>query len=1566
MKFKLLTISSIILGMAFAAQAQVLPSPSSQGNVKNGTNPVSLFSGTVSMGMPLYSATANNGASVPVSIGYNASGIKVNEVAGPVGLGWQLYAGGTITRVTRGIPDEYGSMVSDPSTVTSAKIQDLLDGKVDSEKDLFFFNFPGGGGKFILTGDLHGYTHATPWCDWDYSSSSACLAAENACKTANGCDDDPELPICASCDFNCAQYETIPRWACEGGVDWTGFQTMPYSDLKIKYTFSGFSEGNWEITDSQGVVYRFQHREVTTSSSTEPDGSVYGDEYTFVSTWYLTSISYPNTPDDITFTYTQAGSITTITSEYKTIATGPGSGSNRVLTVNNTEEIKHKTVTGQFYVESVNFPKGSINFTFADRDDLVGGKRLTEVDLKDKGGSVVSSTVLNQAYFSANRSYKQGGTNNCGVEETCRRLKLESVYRDGGLVQSFTYRNEEGYSGTGVNYYELPPRDSYYFDHWGYWNAGGVLGNNYVKYPRLLSASVPELPSVDYQLSSGVDRVPYSDYAQANILSRIDYPTGGYTKYAYVSNASRGGVQISSIKSYDESDQLVSGSSYSFVGQTAVPWPSFHYMYDQSADKLAIYQKSKSSALGLNGPSAGFSTATVTDLMGQGKVVYTFNNDYRSTSTFPTRSQWGGSVDNYTSQGSISSILYPPYPLYSMIYYDRGSYDKVQSYNAANNLVSEKIYTYDPYNIDPDYTVSNLALEMKKKDEVIVQGIPVETSEMFLSRYDIAVRTNRLSSVVDKFYDSGGNVTSTTTFDYHPTYKNFRTSTTSLKSDGYGSKSITKFPGDISTSTIHDVSALNAMVSQNIIGIPVQQESQIHLPDYGANVYKTNGVSITTFKTVGSGLKVPNKTFTLPLGAPVAVDSWLEGSMIEVNHMVSYNADGLVTQQVGLDGITTNYTYDADGYLTQTEVNGRTTDYVYNPLVGIQQVTDANDRSVTYEYDQRNRLLQTRNDDNEITTRYKYESSTDDPNLSAQIVAQFHSTQGNKEDFQHNFSLSNINCPYGECTYTWDFGDGTPGATGTSASHTYINPGIHYVTMTITNPEYTSPLVVSVGYNITNYNLDADINITPHSGGQLEDLTHAFSLSNEYCPTGGCTYIWNWDDGTPNSTGSAPTHWFKEPGVYDVKVTIANSTYNETATVVQSFNMANYNLNADITIAPNVAYGQLEDVLHTFILTNTYCPTGGCTYTWNWGDGTPNSTGLATTHWFKEPGDYNVAVTITNTAYNETATVYKSFNMANYDLSAVINIAYANACQFENDSHGFSLSSIYCPTLDCSYSWDWGDGSTGSGTSASHTYAGNQNTDDVNYPVTMTISSITYNESATISTVARIKDEDWTLSLIGPSTTCIVTVEPPTSGDDILYTVNTGTLSGCMTYTWKHFIAYEGWSTFANSSESQAWFPAIELINYGNHVIWVTVVDENGRTEEATLNLAVTDCGGGGSGPTCSLSSSPGTYNYAPSGPSKYFSVTTVPGTATFSVDSSPSWITITGVTSNGFTADASSNTGGSNRSGTIILQGSSPGATCTRQISVSQDSTSNPCPTGCSMVGGECISDTTGQSCGL
>lgn len=92
---------------------QSFPSPDAYQMIKNIAIPVNLYNGTASVNVPLHVVEANNGAKVPISLQYNTSGIKVQEVAGVAGLGWNLIAGGQLSRVMRGQPDELRTYASE-------------------------------------------------------------------------------------------------------------------------------------------------------------------------------------------------------------------------------------------------------------------------------------------------------------------------------------------------------------------------------------------------------------------------------------------------------------------------------------------------------------------------------------------------------------------------------------------------------------------------------------------------------------------------------------------------------------------------------------------------------------------------------------------------------------------------------------------------------------------------------------------------------------------------------------------------------------------------------------------------------------------------------------------------------------------------------------------------------------------------------------------------------------------------------------------------------------------------------------------------------------------------------------------------------------------------------------------------------------------------------------------------------------------------------------------------------------------------------------------------------------
>ena len=83
----------------------VEPSASMSQFMRYGNTPVSLYTGSIDVSVPVY-AYEDHEFNVPISLKYAFSGQKPNDSAGSVGLGWVLNAGGCITRQINHLPDE--------------------------------------------------------------------------------------------------------------------------------------------------------------------------------------------------------------------------------------------------------------------------------------------------------------------------------------------------------------------------------------------------------------------------------------------------------------------------------------------------------------------------------------------------------------------------------------------------------------------------------------------------------------------------------------------------------------------------------------------------------------------------------------------------------------------------------------------------------------------------------------------------------------------------------------------------------------------------------------------------------------------------------------------------------------------------------------------------------------------------------------------------------------------------------------------------------------------------------------------------------------------------------------------------------------------------------------------------------------------------------------------------------------------------------------------------------------------------------------------------------------------
>ncbi|MCG8373396.1 MAG: hypothetical protein MI700_07680, partial [Balneolales bacterium] len=146
-------------------------SPEAYSLGKYGDIPVSLYTGVPDISIPLYALTDGE-VSVPISLSYHAGGIRVEEKASWVGLGWALNAGGVITRTVVDEADDnphaarsefnvdaigsYHSRVlhddafwNNPHS-DSLRLADSDYREFDSEPDIFFYNFLGYTGQFFL------------------------------------------------------------------------------------------------------------------------------------------------------------------------------------------------------------------------------------------------------------------------------------------------------------------------------------------------------------------------------------------------------------------------------------------------------------------------------------------------------------------------------------------------------------------------------------------------------------------------------------------------------------------------------------------------------------------------------------------------------------------------------------------------------------------------------------------------------------------------------------------------------------------------------------------------------------------------------------------------------------------------------------------------------------------------------------------------------------------------------------------------------------------------------------------------------------------------------------------------------------------------------------------------------------------------------------------------------------------------------------------------------------------------------------------------------------------------
>lgn len=478
----------------------VPPSPNVAALQRYGDIAVSPYTGVPNISIPLYEIKSGD-ISVPISISYNASGIKVADEASRVGLGWVLKAGGAISRSIIGRDDwedyhtqtfeipmgpkyDQGSQFNYHYNCLSAinsyalPITTLNNTLTDFQPDQYSYNFNGYAGKFVLRRNK---------------------------------------------DVVLNKVEKI--------------------DIKVLDA----NATAWEIKTPDGFQYRFENIENYVENATDRKSS-----------WYLSKITSP-TGRIVQFLYTSiTQNIQPAGSYFESKPIGFISGycktSSPPLPSHYSNSIPGRTYRS-LYLSKIVFDQGEVQFNYSGgRVDVANDVQLDNIQIFSKKlGETVSTLVkkwnFTYSYFIG--THLNGGSTPTNPDLLYKRLKLVSLQESSSSTllppYVFSYNNDED-----TNTELLPAKLSFARDHWGYFN--GKFGNTSL-IPSYAGGGGGQINPG----AMGSERSTVPNYSQLFVLNKIQYPTGGFTKFEYESH------------DFDEPNSIINDHSFFATYTAAIP-----------------------------------------------------------------------------------------------------------------------------------------------------------------------------------------------------------------------------------------------------------------------------------------------------------------------------------------------------------------------------------------------------------------------------------------------------------------------------------------------------------------------------------------------------------------------------------------------------------------------------------------------------------------------------------------------------------------------------------------------------------------------------------------------------------------------------------------------------------------------------------------------------------------------------------------------------------------------------------------------------------------------------------
>ncbi|MCU0467444.1 MAG: DUF6443 domain-containing protein [Arcicella sp.] len=894
--------------------------------------PVNLYLGVPIINLPIYTLSEAGGASVPLTLSYNATGMRGQEVSGWCGMNWEMNLP-QISRVVRGIPDEGKYTLNNDFSSTGRKgfyqygLKADNSEENDSQPDLFLLVVNGQSYKFSF--DVHKKAHFFPEAD------------------------------------------------IEVNVTWQ--ERFNVGDVVGIFT-------NWRVRMPDGSTYFFASTGVETESSFEMEaeeatnGSArYGTgDFTryitaekITSAWYLTKIetafghqtSFDYYPTQYSFFRLAEQEATTNNCTFNGIVKKINkvfiesntlqkiSNSTHVVEINRGGWSSYYDIDGElkWYLNNLYPARRDIDRSARYPSDSSNARALHKITVYAKDDP--TKTYEWQFKYDYNFGNDASGIAPLGYSYATlgyshqRRFKLRSIQEPSGNQYTFKYYDDG---------FVLPSRLTQGIDHWGYLN--GVLGAN------LMIGEDAYRACSNGQYANRSATVGWSQYGT---LTAISHSTGGSTLLSYENHTARnyssliGGSRIKKITFVDSISNLktvkrydyqqVNGQSsgflclkpvYHFDDKTNFTTPATQYWYS------GLYQQLLSES---GRPGVGYSRVKETILSNDesDSLGYTVSEFLQPLTEINLREKvyFCYEVPDFPSPKTVCDTFTYIRPWKWIPYHENtvGVPFRVSVYGKANQLLSQQSSVYEEQQLQ----VSAPDNYQQQYHPFRWAGKNYSFEQSFFQFY----QTYRLVSDTTKVFSQQGTnpQISINSYQYATQAKHNQVIKTSTK-DSYGNtiEQSFKYAPDFSFGFIPPLNqegeGVKALKSKHIYTAPIEQITR------KKNFFGTTFIVGASYQSYYGSDSVGRKAGMLK--SSFSLENTPRSSMVEA----TYVADFLV-KDGDYDLKTTNLSYTAIGLPTEIQTRFGTTSKVnYDatyPTLAISQISnvgEASEQSVSTQY----------------------------------------------------------------------------------------------------------------------------------------------------------------------------------------------------------------------------------------------------------------------------------------------------------------------------------------------------------------------------------------------------------------------------------------------------------------------------------------------------------------------------------------------------------------------------------------------------------------------------------------